>query len=107
MPRCILYYPNIRKAEGRGKSKTLFLIFGYAEAHPILSKYTKSREQRQIKNTVFNICPQPSALLYLAFVQLALVGTRIGIMFGERTGKVVIAAILGIHIGAGGSPRCR
>ena len=64
MPRRILYYPNIVKAEGRGKSKTLFLIFGYAKAHPILSKYSESREQKQTE-TLFLIFGYAKAASYI------------------------------------------
>ena len=50
MPRRILYYPNIVKAEGRGKSKTLFLILGYAEAASyIIQIYEKPRAETNIK----------------------------------------------------------
>ena len=52
MPRRILYYPNIVKAEGRGKSKTLFLILGYAEAasYNIIQIYEKPRAEANQKH---------------------------------------------------------
>jgi len=49
MPSRILYYQNIVKAERSGKSKTRFSHLTNAEPHPVLSKYSESRAQRQMK----------------------------------------------------------
>ena len=54
LPRRILYYLNIVKAAGRDFSKTHVLIFDSAGAHPVLSKYSESRVQRQIEKQSFS-----------------------------------------------------
>ena len=50
----LLFFANIVKVESRDKyGKRSFTIDVYAEPHPILCKYSESREQRQVWETQF------------------------------------------------------
>ena len=53
MPRRILSYPKIEKAERSGRGKTKFFPRDDAEAHPILSKDNESRAQQEEGKTSF------------------------------------------------------
>ena len=49
------FFAKIAKGESRGKWKTQFSTFDYAEPTPVFLKDSERREQRQMENKVFNI----------------------------------------------------
>ena len=51
----LVHVAKIVKGESRGKWKTKFSTFDYAEPHPIFYKDSERREQRQMENKVFNV----------------------------------------------------
>ena len=50
-----ILHTKIVKGESRGKWKTKFSTFDYAEPHPIFYKDSERREQRRMENKVFNV----------------------------------------------------